>query len=88
MSVTGALLTGNFFRGQVVSGGHATNQAGRAAGSDYKKGRDCADMFIRSHKLDSRYAEVRGGIRPVVEKVREIIQSHCTFYEGARYSSE
>lgn len=61
VSVTGALLTGNFFRGQVVPSRHATNQAGRAAGSDYKKGRDCADMFIRSHKL-RWYAEVR--IRP------------------------
>jgi len=54
VSVTGALLTGNFFRGQVVPARHATNQAGRAAGSDYKKGRDCADMFIRPHKLGLR----------------------------------
>lgn len=59
VSVTGALLTGNFFRGQVVPGRHATNQASRAAGSDYKKGRDCADMFIRPHKRT--YA--RGGAR-------------------------
>lgn len=59
VSVTGALLTGNFFRGQVVPSRHATNQAGQAAGSDYKKGRDCADMFIRSHKL-RWYAYTRG----------------------------
>lgn len=59
VSVTGALLTGNFFRGQVVPSRHATNQAGRAAGSDYKKGRDCADMFIRPHK----HTHVRGGAR-------------------------
>lgn len=79
VSVTGALLTGNFFWGQVVSSRHATNQAGRAAGSDYKKGRDCADMFIRSHKLwcgtrMPRYAYAPEG------KVREIIPSHCTFF--------
>lgn len=78
VSVTGALLTGNFFRGQVVPSRHATNQAGRAAGSDYKNGRDCADMFIRSHKHMWRCAVCLG------EKVREIIRSHCTsfFHSG------
>jgi len=71
VSVTGALLTGNFFRGQVVPARHATNQAGRAAGSDYKKGRDCADMFIRPHKLGLRE---RARTRPG-QKVRGVIRS-------------
>lgn len=84
MSVTGALLTGNFFRGQVIPSRHATNQArAGAAGNDYKKGRDCADMFIRSHKLDI-YAVVYIHVRPG-EKVREIIQSHCTFFYNSLY---
>jgi len=58
VSVTGILLTGNFFRGQVVPSRHATNQAGRAVGSDYKKRRDCADMFIWPRNVRT-YVEVR-----------------------------
>lgn len=60
VSVTGALLTGNFFRGQVVPSRHATNQAGRAAGSDYKKKEEIARTCLFGRINIRAYAEVRG----------------------------
>jgi len=78
VSVTGALLTGNFFRGQVVPARHATNQAGRAAGSDYKKGRDCgARARARTPGAKGAREVIRSRRVPFSSRVSASVHAHA-----------